>query len=168
MTEGEHAVAEAVLDLCRARRWTLATAESCTGGLVAARLTDVAGASDVYVGGIVSYSDEVKLAQLAVSKETLRRHGAVSAETATEMANGARGALGADVAVAVTGIAGPGGGTATKPVGLVFLTAESPCGDSAEELRLAGDRYAIREQAADAALRLLYRHLTQTATNAHA
>lgn len=168
MTGDERAVAEAALELCRTRGWTLATAESCTGGLVGARLTDVPGASDVYVGGIVAYSDDVKRAHLAVPDETLRRHGAVSAETVGRMAAGARRALGADVAVAVTGVAGPSGGTLQKPVGLVFLAAESPDGDSAERLQLEGDRQAIREQATDAALRLLHRHLTQGATKARA
>jgi PncC family amidohydrolase len=166
VTQDERAVAEAVLELCRARGWTLATAESCTGGLVGVRLTDISGASDVYVGGVVAYSDAVKRAQLDVAQETLSKHGAVSAEAAAEMAAGVRRALGADVAVAVTGVAGPGGGTPTKPVGLVFLIAESPDEDSAKELHLAGDRQAIREQATDAALRLLHRVLTQSTTNA--
>jgi PncC family amidohydrolase len=167
VTGDERALAEAVLELSRARGWTLATAESCTGGLVGARLTEVPGASDAYVGGIVAYSDDVKRAQLAVRAETLREHGAVSAETAAEMATGARHALAADVAVAVTGVAGPGGGTPDKPVGLVYVTVESPGGDSTERLHLEGDRQAIRAQATDAALRLLRRHLTQTLTNTY-
>jgi PncC family amidohydrolase len=167
VTGDERALAEAVLELSRARGWTLATAESCTGGLVGARLTEVPGASDAYVGGIVAYSDDVKRAQLAVRAETLRQHGAVSAETAAEMATGARRALATDVAVAVTGVAGPGGGTPDKPVGLVYVTVESPDGDSTERLHLEGDRQAIRAQATDAALRLLHRHLTQTLTNTY-
>lgn len=168
MKDNPRAVAETVLELCRARGWTLATGESCTGGLVGARLTDVAGASDVYLGGIVAYSDDVKRSQLAVPAETMRTHGAVSAETAAAMAAGARRVLGADVAVAVTGVAGPGGGTREKPVGLVYLAVGSPNGEAGEKLQLEGDRHAIREQATDAALRLLDRHLTQTATNARA
>jgi len=167
VTGDERALAEAVLDLSRARGWTLATAESCTGGLVGARLTEVPGASDAYVGGIVAYSDDVKRAQLAVRAETLRDHGAVSVETAAEMAAGARRALAADVAVAVTGVAGPGGGTPDKPVGLVYLAVKSPDGDFTERLHLEGDRQAIREQATDAVLRLLHRHLTQTRTNTY-
>jgi PncC family amidohydrolase len=167
VTSDERALAEDVLELSRARGWTLATAESCTGGLVGARLTEVSGASDAYVGGVVAYSDDVKRAQLAVRAETLEEHGAVSQETAAEMAAGARRALAADVAVAVTGVAGPGGGTPNKPVGLVYLTVESPDGNSTERLHLEGDRQAIREQAAGAALRLLRRHLTQTLTNTH-
>jgi PncC family amidohydrolase len=167
VTSDERALAEDVLELSRARGWTLATAESCTGGLVGARLTEVPGASDAYVGGVVAYSDDVKREQLDVRADTLQEHGAVSQETAAEMAAGARRALAADVAVAVTGVAGPGGGTPDKPVGLVFLTVESPDGDSTERLHLEGDRQAIREQAAGAALRLLHRHLAQTVTNTH-
>jgi PncC family amidohydrolase len=163
----ESAAAEAVLELCRARRWKLASAESCTGGLVGARLTEVAGASDVYVGGIVAYADEVKRSQLGVSDETLRRHGAVSAETAASMAAGAQRAFAADVTLAVTGVAGPGGGTPEKPVGLVFIAAKSPDGDFAERVQLEGDRQAIRDQATEHALRLL-RKLLQSATNTRA
>ena len=165
MTSDERALTEDVLELSRGRGWTLATAESCTGGLVGARLTEVPGASDAYVGGVVAYSDDVKREQLAVRAETLQEHGAVSQETAAEMAAGARRALAADVAVAVTGVAGPGGGTPDKPVGLVYLSVHSPDGDSTERLHLEGDRLEIREQAADAALRLLRRHLTQTVKN---
>jgi PncC family amidohydrolase len=164
----ERALAEAVLELSRARGWTLATAESCTGGLVGARLTEVPGASDAYVGGIVAYSDDVKRAQLAVRAETLREHGAVSAETAAEMATGARHALAADIAVAVTGVAGPGGGTPDKPVGLVYITVDSPDGSSTEKLQIGGDRQTIREQTTETALRLVHRHLTQSARNARA
>ena len=168
MTGDERALAEAVLELSRARGWTLATAESCTGGLVGARLTEVPGASDAYVGGIVAYSNDVKRARLAVRAETLREHGAVSAETAAEMATGARHALAADVAVAVTGVAGPGGGTPDKPVGLVYITVDSPDGSSTEKLQIGGDRQRIREQATETALRLVHRHLTQPARNARA
>src|SRR5205823_3942472 len=110
----ERRVEELVLELCRERALTLATAESCTGGLVAQRLTSVPGASDVFVGAVVAYSDEVKLRELDVPRGVLDRHGAVSAEAAAAMAAGARARLGADVAVAVTGIAGPDGGTDEK------------------------------------------------------
>jgi PncC family amidohydrolase len=168
LTGDELALAEAVLELSRTHGWMLATAESCTGGLVGARLTEVPGASDAYVGGIVAYSDDVKRAQLAVRAETLREHGAVSAETAAEMATGARHALAADVAVAVTGVAGPGGGTPDKPVGLVYITVDSPHGSSTEKLQIGGDRQTIREQATETALRLVHRHLTQPARNARA
>ena len=168
MTGDELALAETVLELSRARGWMLATAESCTGGLVGARLTEVPGASDAYVGGIVAYSDDVKRAQLAVRAKTLQEHGAVSAETAAEMAAGAQRALAADVAVAVTGVAGPGGGTLDKPVGLVYITVVSPDGALTEKLHIEGGRHAIREEATDAALRLVHRHLTQAATNKRA
>ena len=110
----ERPTAALVLDLLRARGFTLATAESCTGGLVAARLTDVPGASDVFLGSVVAYSNEVKAAQLGVPEDVLAAHGAVSEQAAAAMAHGARARLGADVAVAVTGVAGPGGGTEAK------------------------------------------------------
>ena len=124
--EDERSVAEIVLDACRARGLSLAAAESCTGGLVAAGLTSVPGSSEVFRGGVVAYDDRVKVEQLGVPEEILAAHGAVSAETAEAMAAGARTAFGADVAVSVTGIAGPGGGTPEKPVGLVFLHAQAP------------------------------------------
>jgi len=152
----EAPVEELVLESCRARGLTLATAESCTGGLVAARLTSVPGSSDVFVGGIVSYADEVKVAELDVSEPLLRTRGAVSPEVAAAMAAGARARLGADVAVAVTGIAGPGGGTPEKPVGLVYLCAAGPGGAMrAADLNLPGDRETIRDRATAAALHLV-------------
>jgi len=163
--EDDRPVEELVLEACRARQLSLAAAESCTGGLVAARLTSVAGSSDVFRGGVVAYENDVKLAQLAVPEETLAAHGAVSAETAAAMAAGARDLLGADVAVAVTGIAGPGGGTAEKPVGLVFLHAGAPDGEAGRSLQLPGDRQAIRRRATAAALHLVRELLTQSRHN---
>jgi nicotinamide-nucleotide amidase len=160
--EDERPVEELVLDLAREQGLTIAAAESCTGGLVAARLTSVPGASDVFHGGIVAYENDVKLAQLAVPAATLAAHGAVSPETAASMAAGARRSLDADVAVAVTGIAGPGGGTPEKPVGLVDLHAVGPGGEIARELNLPGDREAIRRRATAAALHLLRELLTQS------
>jgi nicotinamide-nucleotide amidase len=157
----ERAIEELVLEECRARGLTLATAESCTGGLVAARLTSVPGSSDVFLGGLVAYADDVKAAALAVPEETLRRHGAVSAETARAMAAGSRAQVGADVAVAVTGIAGPGGGTDEKPVGLVYLHAAGPSGERSVDFSLPGDRDAVRGRATVAALHLVRRLLTQ-------
>jgi nicotinamide-nucleotide amidase len=157
----ERPVAEHVLALCRTRGWTLATAESCTGGMAAVRLTDVAGASDVFLGAVVAYSNELKQAELGVPAEVLERHGAVSAETAEAMARGARERLGADVAVAVTGVAGPGGGSDEKPVGLVHLHAASPEGEQAQEFTIPGDRDAIRKRATVMALHLLRRLLSQ-------
>jgi nicotinamide-nucleotide amidase len=157
----ERSTAELVLDLVRARGLTLATAESCTGGLVAARLTAVPGSSDVFRGAIVAYSDEVKAAQLGVPGQVLREHGAVSPETAAAMARGARERLGADLAVAVTGIAGPGGGSEEKPVGLVFLHASGPMGELGRRLDFPGDRETIRQRAAVAALHLVRRLVTE-------
>ena len=160
--EDDRPVEELILDLAREQGLTLGLAESCTGGLVAARLTSVPGASDVLRGGIVAYENEVKLAQLGVPEETLVAHGAVSAETATAMAEGARTSLDADVAVAVTGIAGPGGGTPEKPVGLVHIHAAGPGRAFARELHLPGDREAIRRRATAAALHLLRKLLAQS------
>jgi nicotinamide-nucleotide amidase len=159
----DHRSAEAiVLDLLRQRSWTLATAESCTGGMVAERLTGVPGASDGFLGGVVAYADAIKEAELGVPASVLRQHGAVSAETAAAMARGARERLGADVAVAVTGIAGPGGGTIEKPVGLVYVHAESPEGDERLTFDYPGDREAIRRRATVSALHAVRRLLTRT------
>jgi nicotinamide-nucleotide amidase len=160
--EDERPVEELVLALCRDQDLTLATAESSTGGLVAARLTSVPGSSDVFRGGVVAYANEVKVAELGVPGEVLERHGAVSAETASAMAAGARARLGADVAVSVTGIAGPGGGSPEKPVGLVFLHAEAPDGARARELSIPGDRDAVRGRATAAALHLVRTLLTRS------
>jgi nicotinamide-nucleotide amidase len=164
--EDERSVAELVLERCRQLGLTLATAESCTGGLVAARLTDVPGSSDVFLGSVVAYSDEVKARRLAVSPETLARHGSVSAETAVAMAQGVRAELGADVSVAVTGVAGPDGGTPEKPVGLVYISAEAPAGASTERVVLPGDREAVRARATTLALHILRRLLSPPVTHA--
>ena len=157
--EDERTVGELVLARCRRLGLTLATAESCTGGLVSARLTDVPGSSDVFLGGIVSYSNEAKMRQLGVSPEVLERHGAVSAEAAEAMAEGARTALGADAAVSVTGIAGPDGGTPEKPVGLVLISAVTPDRATTERIVLSGDREAVRGRATAFALHTLRRVL---------
>jgi nicotinamide-nucleotide amidase len=151
-----------VLELLREQGLTLATAESCTGGLVAARLTAIPGASDVFLGSIVAYSNSVKAEQLAVPAETLDTFGAVSAETAAAMAEGARKRLGANVAVSVTGVAGPGGGTPDKPVGLVFIHAAGPQGERRLRLDFPGDRDTIRGRATVAALHLVRRLVTES------
>ena len=158
----ERPIEEHVLALLRARGLSLATAESETGGLVASRLTSIPGASDVFVGSVVAYANEVKEAALGVAAELLAAHGAVSAEVAEAMARGARERLGADVAVAVTGIAGPGGGTEGKPVGLVHVHAVGPEGGIARELTFPGDRESIRARSAVMALHLVRRLLTRT------
>ncbi len=157
----ERPIEEHVLALCRARGWTLAAAESCTGGMVAERVTGIPGASDVFVGAIVAYSNEIKRAELGVPDEVLDQHGAVSAEAAEAMARGVRERLGADVAIAVTGIAGPGGGTAEKPVGLVHIHAASPDGGLPQEFTLPGDRDTIRRRSTVMALHLVRRLLAQ-------
>jgi nicotinamide-nucleotide amidase len=113
--------AEELLELCRKRRLKIATAESCTGGLVAGLLTSIAGSSDVFERGFVTYSNEAKVELLGVAEDTLKSSGAVSAETARAMAEGALKHSHADIAVSVTGVAGPGGGSPDKPVGLVFI-----------------------------------------------
>jgi nicotinamide-nucleotide amidase len=159
--EDERPVEELVLALCRARGLSLATAESCTGGLVASRLTSIPGSSDVFRGAVVSYADEVKERELGVPAELLVRHGAVSAETAGAMARGVRERLGVDVAVSVTGVAGPGGGTADKPVGLVYLHAVSPDGELDGGFSLPADRDTIRRRATVSALHLVRRLLAQ-------
>ncbi|MBA2642995.1 MAG: competence/damage-inducible protein A [Actinobacteria bacterium] len=160
-SEDERSIAEIVLDLCRSRSLTLATAESCTGGLVAARLTSVPGSSDAFRGSVVAYADEIKESELGVARSVLEEHGAVSAQAAQEMAAGVRKRLGADVSVAVTGVAGPGGATVEKPVGLVFLHASGPSGEEARRIDLPGDREMVRGRATAAALHLVRRLLTQ-------
>jgi nicotinamide-nucleotide amidase len=146
-----------VLGLCRGRGWTLGTAESCTGGLVAARLTGIPGSSDVFRGGVVAYGNEVKEGELDVPAALLAEHGAVSPEVAAAMAQGARARLGVDVAVSVTGIAGPDGGTEEKPVGLVYLHAEGPAGGIGREFSFPGDRASIRARSVVGALHLVRR-----------
>ncbi|MGZ4339351.1 MAG: nicotinamide-nucleotide amidohydrolase family protein [Gaiellaceae bacterium] len=157
----ERSTAELVLGLLRRRGLTLGTAESCTGGLVAARLTEVPGASDVFLGSIVAYANDVKRARLGVPEWVLAEHGAVSPEAAAAMAAGAREALGVDVAVAVTGIAGPEGGSEEKPVGLVFLHVVGPNGELARRIDFPGDRETIRLRSAVAALHLVRRLVTK-------
>jgi nicotinamide-nucleotide amidase len=156
----ERRIEELVLSLTRARGLRLATAESCTGGMVAARLTDVSGSSASFVGGVVAYADEVKRSELDVPEELLAAHGAVSEEAAAAMAVGARRRLGADLAVAVTGIAGPEGGTSAKPVGRVYIHAVGPDGSLARMLDLPGERRQIRVRATVTALHLLRALLT--------
>lgn len=135
----------------------IATAESCTGGGVSARITAVAGASDYFLGGIVAYSNEAKAKHLGVSAETLATRGAVSAECAREMAEGARRAFDADLAVSTTGIAGPGGATARKPIGLVYIALASDDGVDCEEFHFPGGRAVVVDAATEAALLMLYR-----------
>jgi nicotinamide-nucleotide amidase len=163
--DDDRPVEELVLEAAKRAGIVLATAESSTGGLVGARLTGVPGSSQAYVGGVIAYSDELKRAALDVPQEVLERYGAVSAETAAAMAAGARRRLGADAVVAVTGIAGPGGGSAEKPVGLMFLHAEAPSGQAVLRVVLPGDREAVRARTTALALHTLRRLLTQSDTD---
>jgi nicotinamide-nucleotide amidase len=155
----ERPVAEIVLDLARSRGLTLATAESCTGGMVAAELTAIPGSSEVFAGAAVTYSNRLKQELVDVPADLLERHGAVSAEVARARAEGARERLGADVAVSVTGIAGPGGGSEDKPVGLVYLHVAGPAGEAERRMQWGGTRADIRQRATFAALHLLRDHL---------
>ena len=149
-------LAEAVLAACRACGWHLATAESCTGGLVAAALTAIAGSSDVVERGFVTYSNEAKVELLGLPWDTISQHGAVSAQTAAAMARGAVARAGVDLAVSVIGVAGPGGGTPQKPVGLVYLGVARRDGACRVERRLfPGNRTEIRQSALVEALEML-------------
>jgi len=143
----------------RARGLKLATAESCTGGLIADRLTDVPGSSDYFLGGIVAYAYEAKVALLDVSWDTLRVVGAVSREVVLEMARGARKALSADLAVSVSGIAGPGGGLPDKPVGTTWLGLATPDGEWARHFVWDRDRRGNKELSAEAALQFVLDYL---------
>ena len=141
------------------RGWKLALAESCTGGLVGNRITNVAGSSDYFPGGVVSYSYESKVNLLGVSWETLNSTGAVSRETVIEMARGARKLLRADIAVSVSGIAGPDGGTAEKPVGTTWVGLVADDGEWAKVFQFTGDRLQNKLAAAEAALQMLLDYL---------
>ena len=154
-------VEELVLDRCRELGWSLATAESCTGGLVAAGLTAVPGSTDVVVGGVVAYANEVKIGELGVRADLIEERGAVSAEVAEAMARGACERLGVDVAVAVTGIAGPGGASEEKPVGLVYFHVETPEASKGGFFNFPGDRDSIRRRAVVGSLHLVRRLLEQ-------
>lgn len=157
MSDELQTAATAVLDACRTRGLKLATAESCTGGLVAAALTDIAGSSDVVDRGFVTYSNQAKQEMLGVSSETLRDHGAVSRQTAEAMARGAIAHSGADISVAITGVAGPGGGSAEKPVGLVHFAAASRDGALTHREMRYGDigRAEVRRKSVLQALTML-------------
>jgi len=149
-------LAETVLDLCRRRGWKLATAESCTGGMIAAALTDIAGSSDVVERGFVTYSNEAKTDLLGVPAALIAQYGAVSEPVARAMVLGAIARAPVALAVSVTGVAGPGGGSAEKPVGLVHFGAARTGGPVVTEHRLfTGDRDGVREQATRRALELL-------------
>ncbi|MEP3113975.1 CinA family protein [Nisaea sp.] len=153
--ETTRTLATSVLEHCRALGWKAATAESCTGGLIAGALTEIAGSSDVVDRGFVTYSNEAKMQMLGVPTETLAAHGAVSEQTARAMALGALANSDATVAVAVTGVAGPGGGSIEKPVGLVHFAAATPDSIVAEHRIFAGDRATVRLQTVLRALEMM-------------
>ena len=149
------ALAERLQGLCLGRRLTVAVAESCTGGLVASAITDVPGSSGYFVGGIVAYADSAKTRLLAVPAAAIERHGAVSAQAARAMALGARERLVVDLAASVTGIAGPDGGSAGKPVGLTYVGVADAAGADVRRFMWTGDRGSIRHESARAVLELL-------------
>ena len=146
-------------NLLRLNGLKIATAESCTGGLIGHRLTNIAGSSEYYLGGVVAYAYEAKVALLDVSWDTLHRYGAVSRETVLEMARGARKVLGADIAVSVSGIAGPGGGMPGKPVGTTWIGLATNQGEWGRVFCFPGDRRENKSSAADAALQLISDYL---------
>ena len=153
-------VDDQVAALLAERGWSVGVAESCTGGLLAARLTTRPGSSDYVRGGLVVYSDEAKTALAGVGAELIERHGAVSVEVVHALAAGARSALGAEVGVGVTGIAGPGGGTPEKPVGLVWLSVQAPAGASlTRRVDLPGGREDVRDRSTTVAMHMLRRLL---------
>lgn len=159
--EGGTTMEEVVGATLADKDWRIATAESCTGGLLAKRLTDVPGSSRYVERGFVTYSNDSKLALLGVDRATLEAQGAVSAAVAEQMAAGAREHSGVEVGVGITGVAGPDGGTDTKPVGTVFIAVSSPLGGAVRVHRLHGTRATIRERAAQAALDMVRRHLLE-------
>jgi nicotinamide-nucleotide amidase len=159
-SEDGRSVDQLVADGLRARGWTIATAESCTGGLLGGRLTERPGSSDYVQGGLIVYADEAKVALAGVDGELLARHGAVSTEVAEALADGARSRLDADVGVGITGIAGPGGGTEEKPVGLVCFSVAGPDGARlTRSVRLPGGRFDVRDRSTTVALHLVRRLL---------
>jgi nicotinamide-nucleotide amidase len=152
-------LARRVGDACRARSTTIGAAESCTGGLVAHWITEVPGSSAYFLGGVVTYSNGLKQALIDVPADVLDAHGAVSAQVARAMAVGARARLGVDLAVAVTGVAGPDGGTPDKPVGLTYVAVADGDGEAVRRFQWAGDRSANKRSSAEAALRSVLERL---------
>ena len=162
---GEKSLEEKVVELLADRHYTVTTAESCTGGLIAGTLVNVAGASDVLNEGYVTYSNEAKERLAGVSHDTLEKYGAVSEQTAREMAQGAAKAAGADAALSATGIAGPGGGTAEKPVGLVYVGCFLNGKITVKECRFTGNRAENRMNTVETALAMLEEALEQESKN---
>ena len=161
MEEREDQLAARLGAALRAAGKTIACAESCTGGLVTSRLTDIPGSSDYVMGSVVSYTNDIKERLVGVRHETLAAHGAVSPETAREMADGIRSVIRTDLGLGITGIAGPGGGTAAKPVGLVYIAVSSEKGTRVTENHFSGTRTEVKRQTSDAALALALDALTE-------
>ncbi len=157
--EGDAGLERVVGEALAGRGWRIATAESCTGGLLARRLTDTPGSSRTFERGWVTYSNESKTQAVGVPASEIEAHGAVSAAVAEGLARGARERSGAEVGVGITGIAGPDGGTAEKPVGLVFIGVASPLGEAVRRYQFSGTRATVRERSAQSALDLVRRHL---------
>lgn len=151
----------AVLTALRQHRWTLGFAESCTGGKLSAALAEIPGVSDVFVGSVVSYANSVKQDLLSVQESSLKKEGAVSQKVALEMAQGLRKKLKVDWAVAITGIAGPSGGSAEKPVGTVWLAIAGPTFEEARKKNFTGDRVTIQKSSAEFAAQWLHEVLTK-------
>ncbi len=150
---------EKIAELLKKEHFTVATAESCTGGLIGHMLTNIPGSSEYYRGGVISYSNDVKECILGVRKSTLDKYGAVSEQTAYEMADGVKRKLDAHIAIATTGIAGPGGGSEEKPVGLVYIALATPYGIEVRKFIFKGDRLENKENFAKAALNMLLEFL---------
>jgi len=155
MTELEHQLGE----LLKMHKLTLATAESCTGGLIANRITNIPGSSDYFERGIITYSNESKIELLKVSRETIEKYGAVSSETAEAMAKGVLSLANTDLGLGVTGIAGPSGGTTEKPVGLVYIALASDRGVIHKKFNFTGNRLEIKQQTAEAGLKIIIEFL---------
>lgn len=154
-----HSLEMEVGRLLHERGYKLSLAESCTGGLMSSRITDVPGSSEYFIGGVVSYAYDAKVGLLGVSWDTLKAYGAVSRETVLEMAHGARKALETDVAVSVSGIAGPGGGTDEKPVGTTWVALVTADGEWTRQFQFSGDRVQNKSSSADAGLQFLLDYL---------
>ncbi len=150
---------EKIAELLKKEHFTVATAESCTGGLIGHMLTNIAGSSEYYRGGVIAYSNDVKECILGVRRSTLEKYGAVSEQTAYEMADGAKRKLDAHIAIATTGIAGPGGGSEEKPVGLVYIALATPYGIEVRKFIFNGDRLENKKNFAKAALNMLLEFL---------
>ena len=163
-TNADETLEEAIVALLSKNDLSITTAESCTGGLLSARIVNVPGASDVFKGGYITYSNKLKRNVIGVKKKTLEAYGAVSEQVATEMAEGARTEAKADVAVAITGIAGPGGGSPEKPVGLVYIGVATKSGTYVEKFNFNGSRNKVRANATVASLAMIRKAIMNEGT----